>query len=190
MILGYVLKKYCLNFLLVGFVSLGLSSVALADDDGDEHEGFFGLFSQNSVPIPQNKLYQEACASCHMAFQPNLLPSASWEKVMAPKALEDHFGDNAEVNEQDRLSILAYLKTYAADNEGRRLLRFSKDESPLRITELRYFKREHNEVPRRMIQDNPKVRSLSNCSACHTGAERGNYGERGIRIPGYGYWED
>jgi len=26
--------------------------------------------------------------------------------------------------------------------------------------------------------------------ACHTGAERGNYGERGIRIPGYGYWED
>ncbi len=184
------MKKYYLNFLLVGLVSLSLSSLAIADDDEDEHEGFFSRFSQSSVTIPQNKLYQSDCASCHMAYQPNLLPSASWEKLMAPKALEDHFGDNAEVNEQDRLSILVYLKTYAADNKGKRLLRFSKGESPLRITELRYFKREHNEIPKRMVQGNPKVRSLSNCAACHTGAERGNYGERGIRIPGYGYWED
>jgi len=186
----YVLKKYYLNFLLVGLVSLSVSSLAIADDDEDEHEGFFSRFSQSSVTIPQNKLYQESCASCHMGFQANLLPSASWEKMMDPKALEDHFGDNAEVNEQDRLAILAYLKTYAADNKGKRLLRFSKGEAPLRMTELRYFKREHNEIPKRMVQGNPKVRSLSNCMACHTGAERGDYSERGIRIPGYDYWED
>ncbi|WP_038248760.1 diheme cytochrome c [Ghiorsea bivora] len=184
------MKKHYLNCLLIGFVSLSLSSVAIADDDGDEHEGFFSRFSQSNVKVPQSKLYQSDCASCHMAYQPNLLPSASWEKVMAPKALEDHFGDNAEINEQDRLSILAYLKTYAADNKGKRLLRFNRGEAPLRVTELRYFKREHNEIPKRMVQDNPKVRSLSNCLACHTGAERGNYGERGIRISGYGYWED
>jgi len=174
--------------MLVGLVSLSLSSVAVADDDEDE--GFFGRFSQSSVSIPQHKLYESDCASCHMAYQPNLLPSASWEKVMAPKALEDHFGDNAEINEPDRLSILTYLRTYAADHKGKRLLRFSRDEAPLRITELRYFKREHREIPKRMVQGNPKVGSLSNCAACHTGAERGNYGERGIRIPGYGYWED
>ena len=181
-------NKYTMSVFAV-LVTFSMSQPVFADDD-DEHEGFFSRFSKSSVSIPQNKLYQESCASCHMGFQPNLLPSASWEKMMSPKALEDHFGDNAEVDEQDRLSILVYLKTYAADNKGKRLLRFGKGEAPLRITELRYFKREHNEMPARMVQGNPKVRSLSNCMACHTGAERGNYGERGIRIPGYGYWED
>jgi len=172
-------------------VTFSISQPVFADDDDDEHEGFFNRLSQNRVAIPQNKLYQSDCASCHMGFQPNLLPSASWKKIMDPKALEDHFGDNAEVDEQDRLSILAYLKTYAADNnKGKRLLRFGKGEAPLRITELRYFKHEHNEIPKRMVQGNPKVRLLSNCMACHTGAERGDYSERGIRIPGYGYWED
>ena len=179
-----------ITFALTVCTSMIWTQVAFADDDGDEHEGFFSRFSQSSVSIPQNKLYQQDCASCHLGFQPNLLPSASWQKIMSPKALEDHFGDNAEVDEQDRLSILAYLTTYAADRKGKRLLRFGKGESPLRITELRYFKHEHNEIPARMVQGNPKVRSLSNCLACHTGAERGNYGERGIRIPGYGAWED
>lgn len=182
-------NKYTMS-VFAALLTFSMSQPVFADDDGDEHEGFFSRFSQSSVTIPQNKLYQSDCASCHMGFQPNLLPSTSWEKMMSPKALEDHFGDNAEVDEQDRLSILAYLKTYAADHKGKRLLRFSKGEAPLRITELRYFKREHNEVPKRMVQGNPKVRSLSNCMACHTGAERGDYSERGIRVPGYGYWED
>ncbi|MDQ6977581.1 MAG: diheme cytochrome c [Ghiorsea sp.] len=181
-------KHIVLGFVLTGMIAT--SQVAFADDDGDEHEGFFSRFSTSSAAIPHNKLYQESCASCHMGFQPNLLPSASWEKIMSPKALEDHFGDNAEVNEKDRQAILVYLKTYAADQKGRRLLRFGRGEAPMRITELRYFKREHNEIPKRMVQGNPKVRSLSNCMACHTGAERGDYSERGIRIPSYGRWED
>ena len=180
-----------LKIFVTVIVALCLPFAAMADDDDDEHRGFFSGFSKSSKNIvPKNVLYQSECGSCHFAFQANLLPSDSWEKMMLPQALTDHFGDNAEIEEQDRLAILEHLVTYAADNKGKRLLRFGRGEAPLRITELRYFIHEHDEMPKRMVQGNPDVRSLSNCLACHTDAAQGRYKERNIRIPNYGAWED
>jgi len=168
-------------------VCLPLLTQPVWADDDDDDEGFFSRFSMRSQP--QNQTYQNECASCHMAYQAGLLPAASWQKLMQPQALADHFGDNAELDEADRQEILAFLLAHASDR-GRAWIRARGGEAPLRITELSYFKREHRELPKRMVQGNPKVRSLSNCQACHTGAARGDYGERGIRIPGFGYWED
>jgi len=48
----------------------------------------------------------------------------------------------------------------------------------------------HEEVPARLIRDNPKVGSLSNCAACHTRADTGSFSEREIDIPEYGPWKD
>ena len=63
-------------------------------------------------------------------------------------------------------------------------------DAPIRITELGYFKHEHDEIPSRMIMENEGVVSLSNCDACHQRAEQGYFSEREINIPGFGAWDD
>ena len=109
--------------------------------------------------------------------------------------LEDHFGDNAELGAQENEKILSYLVANSADKtsyrRSKKIMRsVSLSNPPLRITEISYFKREHDEIPQRLIKDNEKVASLSHCDACHQKAETGSFSERHIRIPGYGKWDD
>ena len=47
------------------------------------------------------------------------------------------------------------------------------------------FIRKHDEIPRRMVQDNPKVGSFSQCSNCHNLAEKGIFDEDTVNIPGF-----
>ena len=97
--------------------------------------------------------------------------------------------------ETDRSAIQDYLINNSADNSQ---LRRSKgimrsvagDSIPLRITELAYFKREHDEIPTRLVKDNPKVGSFSQCDRCHQDAKSGYFSEHKIKIPGYGRWDD
>jgi hypothetical protein len=63
-------------------------------------------------------------------------------------------------------------------------------EAPLRISEVCYIAHEPDELPARMVTENPQVKSLSHCHACHRRAEAGSFGEHAIHIFGYGHWED
>jgi hypothetical protein len=146
------------------------------------------------VAAVTNPVYKEECGSCHMAYPPGLLPGRSWEKMMA--TLEDHFGENAELESGIAAELTRFLVENSADassnyRRSRKIMRDLPDESaPLRITELGYFRHEHQEIPARLITANPKVNSLSNCNACHQKAELGSFSEREIYIPGYGKWDD
>jgi len=60
----------------------------------------------------------------------------------------------------------------------------------LRITEVRYIKRKHHEIPDKMIKGNKDVKSLSYCDACHTQAAKGVFDEDTVKIPNYPDWED
>ncbi len=72
-----------------------------------------------------------------------------------------------------------------------KLLRsIKRDDTPLRITGIPYFVREHNEMPHRMRQGNAEVKSLSRCDVCHRQAAKGSFAEREIDIPGFGSWKD
>jgi len=118
---------------------------------------------------------EESCGECHFAYQPGWLPAASWRRLLNPKALEDHFGDVADLEEEDRRRVLAYLEAHAAARSSYRLSKkvvhsLRPGEAPLRITKLRYIRRKHAELPRRYVQDNPEVGSLSQCDRCHTHA--------------------
>lgn len=139
-----------------------------------------------------SKLYHDECGGCHLAYQPQLLPAASWQKIMS--SLDKHFGDNAELNQKDRQQILAYLENNAADRSNDSLARMMKrrlgSTVPMRITETSFFKREHREVPQRVFNGPSGLKSFSNCIACHTRADAGSYREREIKIPGIGRWED
>lgn len=138
-------------------------------------------------------LYRSECGACHVAYPPDFLPARSWEKLMSD--LKDHFGDNAELADEEVRALTAYLTENAADRgqtkRGTRVMRSLKtDELPLRLTELTYFKRLHHEVPKKLVKDNPEVKSFSRCDACHTRALEGSFKEGEVQIPGRGRWED
>lgn len=182
------LKHWIATVLGVGVFMVTLSAV-WADDDG-------GLWSNGKkgadVAPVTDTLYLEECGACHFPYQPGLLPAKSWETMMA--GLEDHFGDNAELLPEDQQAITTFLAENAADRSGYRrsikIVRSLGGAAPLRITEVGYIRREHDEIPARLVADNPEVNSLSRCEACHLRAAEGYYNDSSVNIPGYGKWDD
>lgn len=170
-----------------GVVALSLGAGA----DWDERRWRAWGQRADFAPVA-DKAYLTECGSCHMAYQPGMLPAASWRRIMGN--LQDHFGDNAELDGPTRQHILGILEHNAADqvSSGRSpgVARSLFGRAPLRFTETRYFRRKHHEIPARIVAQNPKVGSFANCGACHAGAKQGNYDEHQVRIPGIGYWDD
>jgi len=143
------------------------------------------------APVNNNE-YLEECGGCHFPYQPGLLPAGSWEKMMLK--LDDHFGENAELGADVRKRLTQYLVNNAANDASHKRSRKIMDSLgsalPLRITEIPYIKKEHREIPQRLIKGNDKVKSLSYCDACHTTIQKGYFSERDIDIPGHGRWDD
>ncbi|MCF6206560.1 MAG: diheme cytochrome c [Sulfurovum sp.] len=155
----------------------------------------FGFADGDYIQPVDNKLYKQECGSCHFAYQPGFLPKRSWIRMMKTKELENHFGTDATLEEEDSRSLMEYLAKNAADmNRGNKISRkfdrsIPKESTPLAISKVRYFVKEHREIPKRLITQE-EVKSISNCAACHTKADRGDYNERTLIIPNYGRWDD
>lgn len=163
-------------------------------NEGERHYAWYERFtgSRQADPSPDEVRYRDECGSCHLAYQPMLLSADAWTKIMAD--LEQHFGDDASLDDQTRESIESYLTSHTASQAPARFRAFyygasNPDELP-RITKTAYFKREHYEIPERFVEGNPKVGGFSQCQKCHLGAEQGDYDEHRIRIPGGGAWDD
>ncbi len=190
-------KKWLGALLLTGCLGLAMATLAWSDEDEHaEHErGERGGFWHESadVPMASNTTYQSECAACHFAYQPSFLPERSWLKIMT--TLDDHFGENAELDSETQTLITRYLQDNAADQSSSRFSRsvlrsIRHVDTPLRISETPFFTHKHREIPSRMVTGNPKVRSFSNCLSCHSMAEKGRFDEDEVRIPGFGRWED
>ncbi|TCT19181.1 diheme cytochrome c [Thiobaca trueperi] len=188
-----------LSILAVGLFTLGAAGMAFGDDDDDDDRR--GNRSERSQPHADfapvtNAAYGEECGSCHMAYQPGLLPARAWAAVMSPEGLSNHYGDDASLTDALRNEISAYLTANAADQTGgKRARKFAESHTGAngglpRISENPYFVKEHDEIPLRLIKDNPDVGSLSKCNACHRKAAEGDYSEQQINIPGHGPWTD
>lgn len=156
----------------------------------DEHE--WRLSAEAVTPV-NNETYAAECGSCHFAYPPGLLPARSWRALMG--GLDNHFGDNAELAPDLVVQLTDYAVTNAADRSSAWVSRgiaatVREGQTPLRISELHYIRDKHDELPARLVRDNPEVAGLGNCSACHSGAKDGVFDEHSVRIPGYGAWED
>lgn len=163
-----------------------------SDDDDSGARGKPVGSSALAAAAPAAAVYRDECGACHMAYPPRLLPSASWQAIM--QGLGDHFGENAELPADTAAHITAYLDRYASDRgdalKHDRLLRDVEVRAPLRITELPFFKDEHDELSRRMVEGNPEVRTFSRCEACHRDTESGRFDEDTVAIPGFARWDD
>ena len=176
------------RFILV-LTALAFFGLVTGTTMGDDDHGY----RRDAVhPVVTNDLYTQECGSCHFAYPPGLLPGASWDKIMSE--LDQHFGDNAEMQSQTKQTLLAYLKDNSADRANSRLskkfMRSMRGQIPVRITQVPYFKHEHDEVPERLVKGNPEVKSLSHCDKCHQNASQGSFNEHDVKIPGHGRWDD
>jgi len=193
----------------LGLLSLGGAGLAFSDDDDDDddrhgshhekHGSWFG--SRSDIAPNTNPTYTEECGSCHMAYQPGLLPAQSWAQIVNPAALANHYGDDASLSDALVLELSTYLTQNAADTSSRTRSRAfavassanasgSQTENLPRITQTAYFLRKHDEIPARMVIDNPDVGSFSQCNRCHQGAADGDFNEHRVKIPNFGAWED
>jgi hypothetical protein len=145
------------------------------------------------VAPSSDELYIEECGACHFPYQPGLLPEASWKKLLSAKALEDHFKENAELDEGTRSKLLDYAINHSAEKSwykrSRKIMStLNKDDAPMRITNVPYIKAKHHEVNEEVIDKSGKIKSLSYCDKCHQRAEEGVFDDDTVLIPGHGYW--
>ncbi len=120
-------------------------------------------------------VYTQECGSCHLAFAPNLLPKASWQRVM--NGLDKHYGSDASLDAATQKQIDTWLQTYGG--QGKR----AREEPPQdRITRSAWFERKHREVSAATFK-RASIKSPANCSACHREAAQGDFEEDRVRIP-------
>jgi hypothetical protein len=119
--------------------------------------------------------FRAECAACHIAFPANFLPKRSWSAIMAD--LPNHFGEDASLDAATKTEIEDYLQQNAADARGtpRWLKSLPATEAPLRISEFPWFQHEHGSRLIARAEADPAIGSISNCVACHKGAERGHF---------------
>lgn len=137
-------------------IVLALAVTPLAAASADEME---------RVPPVTDPVVQKECGACHMAFQPAFLPAASWRAMMGE--LSNHFGEDAWLPPETAKHVEDWLVAHA----GRQPTDAANP--PLRITELRWWTREHEHEVSQAMWD--KAGSKGNCKACHRDAERGLY---------------
>lgn len=130
-----------------------------------------------------DEAYRDECGDCHYAFHPSLLPAASWSSIMA--GLDDHFGEDATLDDATRNTIAAWLTANAAetwDTKAANRFRNVSAEQPLRITATRFWDRRHHDIERAVFERRT-VGSKVNCIACHRDADTGLFADQSIAIP-------
>jgi hypothetical protein len=141
-------------------------------------------YAKEYLPPVNNQTYLDECGACHLAYQPGLLPSGSWNKILAE--LEDHFGETVDLDKESKKTITGYLKTNSAEHSGAKrsvkIMRNLGNNTPMRITDLPCIQAKHRKISQDVLR-RESIGSLSNCSACHVSAEKGIYEDDYVRIP-------
>ena len=135
--------------------------------------------------LPDHAQWRDECGSCHAVFYPALLPTRSWEKMMAEQ--DTHFGSDLGLDAQTTAAVLKFMVDNSADQHLTEAAfkidqSLAKDATPLRITETPYWVKKHREVTASEWA-NPLVLSKSNCAACHADADNGTFEDGAMQIP-------
>ena len=118
-----------------------------------------------TFPLIDDSLVLKECGDCHMAYPPQTLTKAVWHKMMIN--LNDHFGEDASMDESTAMHIQAYLELNASDVSASRAARKWTSKTKFsRITEGPRFIDKHGACSPD-VWKHAKIKSKANCLACH-----------------------
>ena len=157
------------------------------------------------IPRVNDVLFLDECGACHLAYQPELLPKASWKKIMSN--LKNHFGDDVELTPKKHYALSRFIYKKSADHfklkpgqkakvnknpyykrggeqpyRSKMILASLKGATPIRVTEVPYIKEVHKGVNKDIFK-RMTIKSFANCEACHLSADGGLYYKPHIHIP-------
>ena len=153
-------------------------------DDDDDHRNSSDKYKKKYITPVNNPTYEEECGACHFPYQPELLLSGSWEKIMT--GLDDHFGEEIEIDTESINAISGYLISNSAEKSSAKravkIVKSLKGRTPIRISEIPYIIDKHDEIDSKIF-NRESIGSLANCTACHITAEKGIYDDDDVVIP-------
>lgn len=117
---------------------------------------------------PLSSAYVAECGSCHVAYPPELLTPPAWTATM--QGLAKHFGSDASLDARSHKEIDAWLQSRASNRE-----KHANAGKEPRMSETVWFRKEH-----RNLSLPAKDSSFAQCNACHTLAEKGDYGKSSL----------
>jgi nitrate/TMAO reductase-like tetraheme cytochrome c subunit len=133
------------------------------------------VWAESFTPIRDAKI-TAACGECHMTFFPQMLPQASWQKIIGD--LSNHFGEDASLDAETQAYVLKYHMEDAADVTSTRaarkwMSRVDLSNPPDRIITAPRFIKKHSDRDFTRMWDRLNVKSKADCVACHKDAEHG-----------------
>ena len=99
--------------------------------------------------------------------------------------LEDHFGEDARLEQQVADDIIAHLTTHAAeawDTEASNRFSRVSPTAPYQISATPYWVRKHDEVGEEVFK-RKGIGGRSHCASCHRDAATGHFDDQNIEIP-------
>ncbi len=144
--------------------------------------------SRNGFLAARDETYVKECGACHFAYSPGMLPARSWEKHLS--RLDQHYGENVNIAPDAIARLRTYLTQNAADHspyEGSKIImeRLEPGSTPQRVTYVPHLATHHRVILEVLkINTKVKVRTLTNCDACHQRAADGSFGHEELMIPG------
>ena len=90
--------------------------------------------------------------------------------------LENHFGDDASLDEKTNQDILTFLLKNSAETSTMQaswnFLNSIGDKDIIALSKTTYWERKHKKIQKEVFK-NEKVKSVANCKACHSDIEKG-----------------
>jgi hypothetical protein len=98
--------------------------------------------------------------------------------------LENHFGDDASIDEESNKNILAFLLKNSAETStleaSWNFLNSIEDKDIIALSQTAFWKKTHEDIPKE-IYNNKKIKSKANCKACHSDIEKGLIEDENIK---------
>ena len=168
------------RWLILGTLLAASVGVHAFDDNLDP-----AAYPKGGIAPVDNAVYAKECGECHFAYPPGLLPARSWKAVLAQQS---HFGEALDLKPDELRVIADYLDTNAADKSDYRgeepiLRNLRDDRTPLRITDLPMMRRNHEPMRSILAAAGGAAHLFTNCTDCHTGAAKGSFANRELRVP-------
>ncbi|HKK05090.1 MAG TPA: cytochrome b/b6 domain-containing protein [Gammaproteobacteria bacterium] len=135
--------------------------------------------------LADDTTWRTECGSCHLAYQPGLLPARSWRRMLAGQ--HDHFGEDLALDSTTLHTVEVFLTRHGAERGETEPAWYVAHttparEVPLRITRTAYWRGKHGGLDPG-VWSRPGVHGKADCAACHLDAAAGTFRDGAMRIP-------